>query len=67
MESAGFARYQYEWWHFDIGDIFWSRVTGKKALFGPLYGDNEWDSEIQVLIEILIGYPIERLPYVASS
>lgn len=42
MESVGFVRYQYEWWHFDIGDIFWSRVTGKKVLFGPLYGDSEW-------------------------
>lgn len=42
MESVGFVRYQYEWWHFDIGDIFWSRITGRPAVFGPLFGDIEW-------------------------
>ena len=42
MESVGFVRYQYEWWHFDIGDIFWSRITGRPPVFGPLFGDTEW-------------------------
>jgi D-alanyl-D-alanine dipeptidase len=42
MEKVGFVSYQYEWWHFDIGDIFWSRKTGVPAVFGPLFGDQEW-------------------------
>ena len=42
MENAGFTSYQYEWWHFDIGNIFWSRATHSPAVFGPLFGDEEW-------------------------
>ena len=42
MLSAGFTLYQYEWWHFDYGNLFWSQTTGKPALFGPLFGDEEW-------------------------
>lgn len=42
MENSGFVSYQYEWWHFDIGDIFWSRKTGFPEVFGPLFNDNEW-------------------------
>jgi len=42
METTGFASYQYEWWHFDIGNIFWSRQTEKPEVFGPLFGDREW-------------------------
>ncbi len=42
MQSQGFTSYFYEWWHFDLGNIFWSRATGKKAVFGPLFGDKEW-------------------------
>jgi D-alanyl-D-alanine dipeptidase len=42
MESSGFKSYQYEWWHFDYGNIFWQKATRKQALFGPLFNDLEW-------------------------
>lgn len=42
MEAAGFTSYAYEWWHFDIGNLFWSQQTGLQAVFGPLFGDEEW-------------------------
>lgn len=42
MTQVGFTAYQYEWWHFDIGDIFWSNITHYPAVFGPLFGDEEW-------------------------
>lgn len=42
MESVGFTSYQYEWWHFDIGDVLWSRATGNPEAFGALFGDREW-------------------------
>ncbi len=42
MESVGFTSYEYEWWHFDIGNVFWSKKTGNPEAFGPLFGDNEW-------------------------
>ncbi len=42
METSGFVSYQYEWWHFDIGNIFWSRKTGQPEAFGSLFGDEEW-------------------------
>lgn len=42
MERAGFTSYEYEWWHFDIGNIFWSRATQQPAVFGPLFDDKEW-------------------------
>ncbi len=42
MEAAGFVSYEYEWWHFGIGDRIWARVTGQPELFGPLFGDEEW-------------------------
>lgn len=48
MESVGFVSYQYEWWHFDIGDIFWSRKTENPAVFGPLFGDEEWPDSNRV-------------------
>ncbi|MFJ1269712.1 M15 family metallopeptidase [Legionella lytica] len=44
MEKAGFTSYQHEWWHFDLGTIFWSKETGNAPLFGPLFGDEEWPS-----------------------
>lgn len=47
MTKAGFTAYQYEWWHFDLGNLFWSRVLGKAAVFGPLFGDLEWPAEIE--------------------
>lgn len=42
MERAGFTSYHYEWWHFDLGNIFWSRILNQPAVFGPLFGDDEW-------------------------
>lgn len=42
MLAVGFTPYEYEWWHFDYGDCFWSRQTGQPALFGSLFGDAEW-------------------------
>jgi D-alanyl-D-alanine dipeptidase len=42
MEAVGFTSYQYEWWHFDIGNIFWSRIVKIPPVFGPLFGDDEW-------------------------
>jgi len=42
MESVGFTSYEYEWWHFDVGNVFWATVTGQDAVFGPLFGDQEW-------------------------
>ncbi|CDZ78203.1 D-alanyl-D-alanine dipeptidase [Legionella massiliensis] len=44
MESVGFTSYQYEWWHFDIGNFFWSQKLGCAEAFGPLFGDKEWPS-----------------------
>jgi len=41
MQSAGFTPYEHEWWHFDYGNVFWSRATGKPGIFGPLFGDAE--------------------------
>ena len=41
MEAVGFTSYQYEWWHFDIGNIFWSKKVNCPAVFGPLFGDEE--------------------------
>jgi len=41
LESEGFVAYEHEWWHFDYGDIFWSRTTGRPACLGPLFGDAE--------------------------
>ena len=42
MENVGFTSYQYEWWHYDIGNIFWSRIVNQSAVFGPLFGNEEW-------------------------
>ncbi|KTD22086.1 D-alanyl-D-alanine dipeptidase [Legionella lansingensis] len=44
MERVGFTSYEHEWWHFDIGNIFWGDVVKKPAVFGPLFGDEEWPS-----------------------
>ncbi|MBA2657846.1 MAG: hypothetical protein H0U70_12830 [Tatlockia sp.] len=40
--KVGFTSYRYEWWHFDLGDIFWSQFNECPAVFGPLFGDEEW-------------------------
>ncbi|MDP1602122.1 MAG: M15 family metallopeptidase [Legionella sp.] len=42
MEQVGFTSYQYEWWHFDIGNILWSKAVQQPAFFTPLFGDKEW-------------------------
>lgn len=41
MEAVGFTSYQHEWWHFDIGNIFWSKKVGCPEVFGPLFGNEE--------------------------
>lgn len=46
MEQAGFTSYQYEWWHYDLGTMFWSRSLDQPAVFGPLFGDEEWPISI---------------------
>lgn len=48
MEGAGFTSYQYEWWHFDLGNEFWSAQANQPVLFGPLFGDAEWPSHIEI-------------------
>ncbi|ARG97728.1 M15 family metallopeptidase [Legionella micdadei] len=42
LEKVGFTSYQYEWWHFDFGNLFWSRIHNCPEFFGPLFGDKEW-------------------------
>lgn len=46
METSGFTSYEYEWWHFDIGNVVWSRHTKQPEVFGPLFGDKEWPDEV---------------------
>jgi D-alanyl-D-alanine dipeptidase len=37
MAKVGFTHYPEEWWHFDFGDQFWARMTGRnRALLGPV-------------------------------
>lgn len=33
MKSVGFVNYQNEWWHFDLGDCYWSQVLGIDWLY----------------------------------
>lgn len=42
MEEVGFTSYQYEWWHYDLGTILWSRSLNQPPVFGPLFGNDEW-------------------------
>lgn len=42
LNQVGFTSYEYEWWHFDLGNIFWSRIAKLPPVFGPLFGDKEW-------------------------
>ncbi|WP_347251402.1 M15 family metallopeptidase [Legionella sp.] len=42
LEKVGFTTYEYEWWHFDFGNLFWSQIHNCPELFGPLFGDKEW-------------------------
>lgn len=50
MEMVGFASYQYEWWHFDIGNQCWSQTIQSPAVFGPLFGDKEWPETHEISI-----------------
>lgn len=34
LDSAGFANYEAEWWHFDYGDQFWGLKEGRSAIYG---------------------------------
>lgn len=52
MEHVGFTSYQYEWWHFDIGNLFWSRIVQHPPVFGPLFGDEEWPINLNVPKEL---------------
>lgn len=47
LECVGFTSYKYEWWHFDIGDIFWGKIVNKPQIFGPLFGDAEWPIDLE--------------------
>lgn len=47
MEACGFTSYEYEWWHFDFGNVFWSRIVKRPEIFGPLFGDEEWPVTIK--------------------
>ena len=46
MEDVGFTSYCYEWWHFDIGNIFWGKELELDPVFGPLFGDAEWPKDL---------------------
>lgn len=46
LESVGFTSYQHEWWHFDLGNIFWSKNTNNPEVFGPLFGDKEFPTNL---------------------
>lgn len=46
MEKVGFTSYSFEWWHFDIGNMFWGQTLNQKPVFGPLFGDEEWPHQI---------------------
>ena len=41
MTEAGFTNYPEEWWHYDYGDLFWARATGKDALYSSYYDEKE--------------------------
>lgn len=45
MRDVGFTSYDYEWWHFDLGNSFWADQLQKPAVFGPLFGDLEWPKD----------------------
>jgi D-alanyl-D-alanine dipeptidase len=33
MTSQGFTNYLEEWWHFDFGDQFWGKISGKRSVY----------------------------------
>jgi D-alanyl-D-alanine dipeptidase len=37
MTSAGFSNYPEEWWHFDYGNQFWAKITGKTAIYSVIF------------------------------
>ena len=42
MTDVGFTNLPSEWWHFDLGDKFWSCYTGRPALFRGLFEVMDW-------------------------
>lgn len=44
MSTQGFTNYECEWWHFDFGNIFWSKKLNRNIQFG------ECESRIKKLI-----------------
>lgn len=36
MSAAGWSNYLEEWWHFDMGNQFNAKVTGRQAVYGPM-------------------------------
>lgn len=37
MSTQGFTNLDSEWWHFDFGDIFWSKNTGNDVIYKSIY------------------------------
>jgi len=33
LTMQGFTSYREEWWHFDFGDQFWGRITGRPSIY----------------------------------
>lgn len=36
MKQMGFVNYRYEWWHYDLGDCYWSKVLGLPWFFDSM-------------------------------
>lgn len=45
MQEVGFTPHDVEWWHYDLGDCLWSNKINLPAVFGPLFGDLEWNEK----------------------
>lgn len=41
MDSAGFANYPEEWWHFDLGNQFWGLLKHQPAYYGKIAPSGE--------------------------
>lgn len=41
MTDVGFTNFPNEWWHYDYGDIFYSRMTKKSVKYASVYSINE--------------------------
>jgi len=47
MHTAGFNNYPEEWWHFDFGNQFAAKRTGKPAIYGAIAlsdSNKEWEA-----------------------